>query len=134
MIFHLHEILRVRNKRILHINKYINILSSSSYIFHGVGPLVDLFCSHVSRSLFKVYHVSFCQLGSSISLPWIIHFKAFYLHVVSSFSCIPVICPKLVLFFNSFPICAYLCNLPKCILFFSCFSFLLLLFFWCHLL
>ena len=27
--------------------------SSSSYIFHGVGPLVDPFRSHVSRSLFK---------------------------------------------------------------------------------
>jgi len=27
--------------------------TSSSYIFHGVGPLVDPFRSHVSRSLFK---------------------------------------------------------------------------------
>jgi hypothetical protein len=32
----------------------------------------------------KVYYDSFCQLGSSISLPWVIHFEAFYLHVVSS--------------------------------------------------
>ena len=46
----------------------------------------------------KVYHDSFCQLGSSISLPWVIYFEAFYLHVVSSFSCIPVICLKFVLF------------------------------------
>ena len=46
----------------------------------------------------KVYHDSLCQLGSSISLPWVIYFETFYLHVVSSFSCIPVICPKLVLF------------------------------------
>ena len=45
----------------------------------------------------KVDHDSFCQLGSSISLPWVIYFETFYLHVVSSFSCIPVICPKLVL-------------------------------------
>ena len=45
----------------------------------------------------KVYHDSFCQLGSSISLPWVIYFEAFYLHVVSSLSCIPVICSKLVL-------------------------------------
>ena len=29
------------------------ISSSSSYICHGVGPLVDPFRSHVSRSLFK---------------------------------------------------------------------------------
>jgi len=48
----------------------------------------------------KVYHDSFFQLGSSVSLPWVIYFEAFYLHVVSSFSCIPVICPKLVLFLN----------------------------------
>ena len=29
----------------------------------------------------KVYHDSFCQL-SSISVPWVIYFKAFYSHVV----------------------------------------------------
>ena len=27
----------------------------------------------------KVYHDSFCQLGSSVSLPWVIYFEAFYL-------------------------------------------------------
>jgi len=42
----------------------------------------------------KAYHDSFFQLGSSISLSWVICFEAFYLHVVSSFSCIPVICPN----------------------------------------
>ena len=46
----------------------------------------------------KVYHDSFCQLDSSVSLPWVIHFEAFHLYVVSSSSCIPVIFPKLVLF------------------------------------
>ena len=46
----------------------------------------------------KVCHDSFCQLGNSVSLPWVIYCEAFYLHVVSSLSCIPVICPKLVLF------------------------------------
>ena len=46
----------------------------------------------------KVYHDSFCQLGSSVSLSWVIYFEAFYLHVASRFSCIPAICPKLVLF------------------------------------
>ena len=45
----------------------------------------------------KVYHDSFCQSDSSVSLPWVIYFEAFCLHVVSSFSCIPVSCPKLVL-------------------------------------
>ena len=46
----------------------------------------------------KVYHDFFCQMGSSVSLPWVIYFETFYSHVVSSFSCIPVICPKFVLF------------------------------------
>ena len=46
----------------------------------------------------KVHHDSFWQLESSVSLPCVIYFEAFYLHVVSSFSCIPVICQKLVLF------------------------------------
>ena len=46
----------------------------------------------------KVCHDSFCQLENSVSLPWVICYEAFYLHVVSSFSCTPVICPKLVLF------------------------------------
>ena len=46
----------------------------------------------------KVYHDSFCQLGSSVSLPWVIYFEAFYLYVVSSFSRIPVIFLKLLLF------------------------------------
>ena len=30
----------------------------------------------------KVYHNSFCLLGSSVLLPWVIYFEAFYLHVV----------------------------------------------------
>ena len=78
----------------------------------------------------KVCHDSFCQSGSSVSLPWVIYCEAFYLHVVSSFSCIPVICPKLVLFLTPLQ-CVYLfCNLSECILlFFSCISSLLLLFF-----
>jgi hypothetical protein len=39
----------------------------------------------------KASHDSFCLLGSSVSLPWVIYVEEFYLHVVSSFSCIPVI-------------------------------------------
>ena len=34
----------------------------------------------------------------TVSLHWVIYFEAFYLYVVSSFCCIPVIFPKLVLF------------------------------------
>ena len=83
----------------------------------------------------EVYHYSFCQLGSSISLPRVIYYETFYLHVVSSFSCIPVICPKCVLFLIPLQFVHLFCNLSKCILlFFSCISSLLLLFFWRHLL
>jgi len=55
----------------------------------------------------KVCHDFFCQLGNSVSLPWVIYYEAFYLHVGSIFSCIPVICLKLVLFL-------ILCNLCIC--------------------
>jgi hypothetical protein len=41
----------------------------------------------------KVCHDSFCQLGNNVSLPWVIYYGAFYLHV-SNFSYFPVICPK----------------------------------------
>ena len=61
----------------------------------------------------KVYHDSFCQLDSSVSLPWVIHFEAFYLHAVSSFSCIPVICPKLVLFLTPLQFVHLFCNLSQ---------------------
>ena len=46
----------------------------------------------------KVCHDSFRQLKNSVSLSWVIYYETFYLNVVSSFSCISVICPKLVLF------------------------------------
>jgi len=79
----------------------------------------------------KVCHDSFCQLRNSVSLPWVIYYGAFYLHVVSSFSCIPVICLKLVLFLIPLQFVHLFCNQSKCILlFFSCISSLLLLFFW----
>jgi len=82
----------------------------------------------------KVYHDSFCQLGSSVSLPWVIYFETFYLHVVSSFSCIPVICPKLALFLTPLQFVHLFCDLFKSILLsFSCISSLLLLFFRRHL-
>ena len=29
----------------------------------------------------KVCHVSFCQLDNSVSLPWVIYYEAFYLHL-----------------------------------------------------
>ena len=61
----------------------------------------------------KVYHDSFCQLDSSVSLPWVIYFEAFCLHVVSSFSCIPTICPKLVLVLTHLHFVHFFCNLSE---------------------
>jgi len=61
----------------------------------------------------KVYRDSFCHLGRSISLPWVTYFEAFYLHVVSSFSCIPVICPKFLLFLNPLQFVHLFCNLSQ---------------------
>ena len=64
----------------------------------------------------KVCHDSFCQLGNSVSLPWVIYYGAFCLHVVSSFSCIPVICLKLVLFLIPLQFVHLFRNQSKCIL------------------
>jgi len=61
----------------------------------------------------KVCHDSFCQSDSSVSLPLVIYSEAFYLHVVSSFSCIPVICPKLVLFLTPLQFVHLFCNLSQ---------------------
>jgi hypothetical protein len=65
----------------------------------------------------KVCHDSFCQLGNSVSSPWVIYYRAFYLHVVSNFSYIPVICLKWVLFLIPLQFVYLSCNQSKCILF-----------------
>ena len=97
--------------------------SSSSSSFTGLGHLLTRSGLTYPEVSSKVYHDSFCQLGSSISLPWVIHFEAFCLHVVSRVSCIPVICLKLVLFLIHLQFVHLFCNLSKCILlFFSCIS------------
>ena len=64
----------------------------------------------------KVYHDSFCYLSSSVSLPWVIYVEAFYLHVISSFTCSPVIFPKLALFLAPLQFVHLFCNLSKFIL------------------
>jgi len=60
----------------------------------------------------NVYHDSFCQLGICVPLPWVIYFEGFYLHVLSNVSCIPVICPKLVLFLTPLQFVHLLCLSP----------------------
>ena len=72
----------------------------------------------------KVCHDS-SQLGNTV-----IYYEGFHLHVVSSFCYIPVIFPKSVLFLIPLQFVYLFYNLSKCILlFFSCVSSLLLLFF-----
>jgi hypothetical protein len=61
----------------------------------------------------KVCHDSFCQLENSVSLPWVIYYEAFCLHVVSTFSCISVICLKLVLFLILLQFVYLFCNLSQ---------------------
>jgi len=79
----------------------------------------------------EVCHDSFCHLGNSVSLSWVVCHEAFCLHVVSSSSCIPVVCLEQVLFLIPLQCVNLFCNLSKCILlFFSHISSLLLLFSW----
>ena len=76
----------------------LNIVSSSSSIFHAVGPLVDPSRSHVSRSLcnclpwflLPVGEYCFITLGNLL--------RGILFNDVSSFSCILVVYPELVLF------------------------------------
>ena len=77
-------------KDLLHYHHHISVMQLGHLLTHS-----GLTYPEVSS---KVCHDSFCQLENSVSLPWIIYYEALYLHVVSSFSCIPVICPELVLF------------------------------------
>ena len=58
-------------------------MGSSLYVLNQTAALLaGLTYPEVSS---KVYHNSFCQLGSSVSLPWVKYFEAFYLHVVCGF-------------------------------------------------
>jgi len=79
----------------------------------------------------EVCHNSFCQMGNSVSLSWVVCHKAFCLHVVSSSSCIPVVCLEPVLFLIPMQCVNLFCNLSTCVLlFFSYISSLLLILSW----
>ena len=82
-----------KRSQFLHLHHHRHHIS-----FMELGHLLTRSCLTYPEVSSNVYHNSFCQLGISISLPWVICFEAFYLHIVSSFICIPVICPKFVLF------------------------------------
>ena len=81
-----------------------HLLTCSSFTFQEVSS--------------KVCHDSFWRLGNSVSLTWVNYYKAFCLYVVSSFSSIPVIYPKLVLLLIPLHFVYLFCNLLKCILLF----------------
>jgi hypothetical protein len=59
----------------------------------------------------EVCHDSFCQLGNSVSLSWVVYREAFCLHVVSSSSCIPTVCLEPVLFLIHLQCVNLFCNL-----------------------
>jgi hypothetical protein len=87
--------------------KIVNILSPNNNHYQSIsvmelGQLLTRTGLTYPEVSSKVCHDSFCQLENSVSLPWVIYYKTFYLHVVSSFSCTPVICPELVLLVDPF--------------------------------
>ena len=55
----------------------------------------------------KVCHDSFRQLGNSVSLPWVIYYEAFYLHVVPNCFLYSSNLSKIGVIFNSFAICVF---------------------------
>ena len=69
--------------------------------------------SCIQKSLQRSAMIPSASWGISVSLPWVICYEAFYLHTVSSFSCIPVICPKLVLFLIPLEFVYLFCNRPS---------------------
>jgi hypothetical protein len=124
-VHHYLYISRIRVKhipRILFYHHHISVMELGHLLTRS-----GLTYSEVSS---KICHDSFCQLGNSVSLLWVIYYGTFYLHVVYSFPCIPVICLKFVLFLIPLQFVHLFCNQTKIILlFFSCISILLLLFF-----
>ena len=55
----------------------------------------------------KICHDSFCQLGNSVSLPWVIYYEAFYLHVVIQFLLYSSNFSKICVIIKSFAICVF---------------------------
>jgi hypothetical protein len=92
-----------------HLHHHISVMELGHLLTRS-----GLTCPEVSS---KICRDSFCQSGSTVSLPWVIYYEAFYLHVVSSFSCIPVVCPSLLLFLTlrSLCICFVICPSVSCI-------------------
>ena len=86
---------------------FLHIISSSSYICHGVGPVVDPFRSHVSRILFKGLpcfllpeeEQCFITLGNLL--------RGIQLTCCIQFLLYPCNLSKIGVIFNSFAICVF---------------------------
>ena len=111
---HYNSLELIRTVHFWRINYRLNILWSFCYNLNHhhisvmeLGHLLTRSGLRYPEVSSKVCHDPFCQLGNSVSLPWVIYCKALYLHVVSSFSRIPVICLKLVLLLIPFAICVF---------------------------
>jgi hypothetical protein len=79
-----------------------------------LGQLLTQSCLTYPEVSSKFCHDSFCQLGNSVLLPWVIYYEAFCLHFVSCFISIPVNCLKLVLFLILLQFVYLFCNLSEC--------------------
>ena len=64
----------------------------------------------------KICYDSFWQVMNSVFLTWVIYYEEFYLHVVSNFSYILVICPKFVLFLTPLQFVYLFCDLSPAVL------------------
>jgi hypothetical protein len=103
-------------------------ISSFSCSYQGLGTLVDHFRSHTTRRLFIGLPWFILSFGVQFLSIWIIFYVAFDLHVVSIFSCNPVFCIKLGLYFIPLQHPCLFYDLPKCILMFLSYIYL----FCCH--
>jgi hypothetical protein len=92
--------------------------SSSSSSCQGFGPLVESFRSHTYRSFFSGLPWFLLPLECSFFIILVICYVAFDLDV-SIFSCNPVFCLKLRLYFIPLQCLYLLCDLSKCIQLFS---------------
>jgi len=87
--------------------------------YHRAGSLVPPFRSHTSTSFFSFLSCFLLTFVCPILLSWVMCYKAFCLHVVSSFCCIPVFCPELELhLFLLQSLCSFH-NLSRRVLLFS---------------
>jgi len=72
-----------QNERVcLNINLFFIVIIIIIYLSWSWAKLLTRSFLTYPEVSSKVYHDPFCLFGSSVSLPWVIYFEAFYLHVV----------------------------------------------------